>query len=135
MSVRGPAAALAAAAAATALVVAMVAYPDVAFQAAVRGLRLWWDIVFPALLPFFIGGQVLMGLGVVHFVGVFLEPLMRPLFNLPGIGGFVTAMGLASGYPIGALLTARLRRDGAVTVVEGERLMSFANTADPVFRL
>lgn len=133
MASRSTAAALAVAAAATALVVAMVAYPEVAFQAAVRGLKLWWDEVFPALLPFFIGGQVLMGLGVVHFVGVLLEPFMRPLFNLPGVGGFVTAMGLASGYPIGALLTARLRRDRLITAVEGERLMSFANTADPLF--
>lgn len=68
--------------AATAFTVAMVVYPEIAFAAAVRGLRLWWDVVFPALLPFFIGGQVLMGLGAVHFAGVLLEPLMRPLFNL-----------------------------------------------------
>ena len=67
---------------ATALVVAFVIEPEVAFAAAVRGLRLWWDIVFPALLPFFVGGQVLMGLGVVHFMGVLLEPTMRPLFKI-----------------------------------------------------
>lgn len=74
-----------------------------------------------------------MGLGVVHFMGVLLEPPMRPLFNLPGIAGFVSAMGLASGYPIGAVLTAKLRQDDAVTPAEGERLVSFANTADPLF--
>jgi len=82
---------------ATALVIAMVAYPEAAFRSAVRGLLLWWEVVFPALLPFFVGGQLLMGLGVVAFVGVLLEPLMRPLFNLPGVGGFVTAMGAGVG--------------------------------------
>ncbi|HEX6988766.1 MAG TPA: nucleoside recognition domain-containing protein [Bacillota bacterium] len=118
---------------ATALVIAMVAHPEAAFRSAVRGLLLWWEVVFPALLPFFVGGQLLMGLGVVAFVGVLLEPLMRPLFNLPGVGGFVTAMGLASGYPIGAVLTSDLRHREEITEVEGERLMSFANTADPLF--
>lgn len=115
------------------LVVAMVLYPDVAFNSAVRGLKIWWEIVFPALLPFFIGSQVLMGLGVVHFMGVLLEPLMRPVFNVPGAGSFVMAMGLASGYPIGSVLTAELRRQQMVSKTEAERLMSFTNTADPLF--
>ena len=65
--------------------------------------------------------------------GPLLEPAMRPLFNVPGSGSFVIAMGLASGYPIGAVLTARMRREGLVTREEAERLMSFANTADPLF--
>jgi sporulation integral membrane protein YlbJ len=122
-----------AAAIAVILTVFIVLNPEPAFGAAVHGLKVWWDIVFPALLPFFIGSEILMGLGVVHLMGVLLEPLMRPLFNVPGAGSFVLAMGLASGYPIGAMLTARLREQGLCTKVEGERLMSFANTADPLF--
>ncbi len=113
--------------------VSMVFYPKEAFEAAVIGLDVWWNIVFPALLPFFIGSEILMGLGVVHFMGVLLEPLMRPVFNVPGTGSFVMAMGLASGYPIGAILTARLRREELCSKVEGERLLGFTNTADPLF--
>ena len=60
---------------------------------------------------------------------------MRPLFNVPGVGAFVVAMGLASGYPIGAVLTARLRREGQLTVAEAERLMGFCNTAEPALSL
>jgi sporulation integral membrane protein YlbJ len=121
------------AALATALTASMVAFPDLAFQAALRGLRIWWFVVFPALLPFFVAGQVLMALGVVHFLGALLERFMRPLFRVPGVGAFVVAMGLASGYPIGAVLTARLLREGALEVAEAERLVSFCNTADPLF--
>jgi len=119
--------------AAIAFTVSMVLHSELAFKSALAGLKLWWEVVFPALLPFFIGSEILMGLGVVHFMGVLLEPLMRPLFNVPGAGSFVTAMGLASGYPIGAILTGRLRRQGLVSKTEGERLMSFSNTADPLF--
>ncbi|MFY9188470.1 MAG: sporulation integral membrane protein YlbJ [bacterium] len=117
------------------LTLAMVRYPDKAFEAAVNGLSVWFEIVFPALLPFFIGSEILMGLGVVHFMGVLLEPFMRPLFNVPGAGSFVLAMGLASGYPIGAVLTAKLRRQNLCTQVEAERLVSFTNTADPLFMI
>ncbi|WP_305849877.1 sporulation integral membrane protein YlbJ [Thermaerobacter sp. PB12/4term] len=115
------------------LVVAMVVYPETAFAAAVAGLKVWWDVVFPALLPFFIGAQILMALGVVHFMGVLMEPFMRPLFNVPGTGAFVVAVGLASGYPLGAVITARMRQQGLLSKTEAERLMSFSNTADPLF--
>ncbi len=115
------------------LVAALISHPEPSFQAAVRGLGIWWDVVFPALLPFIVVSEILMGTGVVHFVGVLLEPLMRPLFNVPGTGGFVLTMGFSSGYPVAAKLTTRLREQGAITRAEGERLVSFATTGDPLF--
>ena len=117
------------------ITVSMVRFPKDAYEAAVTGLHIWWDIVFPALLPFFVISQILIGLGVVHMMGVFLEPVMRPLFNVPGAGSFVMAMGLASGFPIGAVLTAELRAQNLCNRVEGERLLSFSNTADPLFMI
>ena len=121
------------AAVASAITLAVMLMPEVSFAASLEGLRVWWEIVFPALLPFFILCDVLMGLGVVHYIGALLEPLMRPLFGVPGVGAFAFAMGLASGYPIGARITARLRREGMCSRVEAERLVSFTNTADPLF--
>ncbi len=115
------------------LSIAIVTYPDTAFNASLRGLRIWWEIVFPALLPFFIAAEILLAFGVVHFMGVLLEPLMRPLFNVPGVGAFVMAMGFASGYPMGAKLTTRLREQNLITRSEGERLVSFTSTSDPLF--
>ena len=115
------------------LTVTIVRYPQVAFHASLEGLEIWFDIVLPALLPFFAMSEILMGLGVVHFMGVLLEPLMRPLFRLPGTGAFAVAMGLASGYPIGAKITGQLRRENLCTGPEGERLIALANTADPLF--
>lgn len=94
---------------------------------------MWWKIVFPSLLPFFIVSEMLIGFGVVKFIGVLLEPLMRPLFRVPGVGGFVWAMGMASGYPAGAKLTARLRQEGQLTKIEAERLVTFTNCSNPLF--
>ena len=118
-----------------ALVVALglILFPDTSFTAALRGLKLWWDVVFPALLPFFITSEILLGLGLAHFMGILLEPFMRPIFNISGYGSFVWTMGFASGYPISAKLTCRLREQNLVTRAEGERLVSFTTSADPVF--
>ncbi|MCK9221144.1 MAG: sporulation integral membrane protein YlbJ [Limnochordia bacterium] len=115
------------------LTISVVRYPEDAFQASLYGLDLWFKVVLPALLPFFALAEILMGLGVVHFMGALLEPLMRPLFAIPGTGGFALAMGLASGYPIGAKITGRLRRENLCSQAEAERLVAFANTADPLF--
>jgi len=111
----------------------MVAYPDVSFQASLEGLRLWLEIVLPSLLPFFILADLLLALGVVHFLGALLEPIMRPLFRVPGVGGFALAMGLAAGFPLGAKVTGDLVRAGMITTTEGERLVAFTNTANSLF--
>lgn len=111
----------------------MISYPKESFEASIRGLNMWWEIVFPSLLPFFIVSEMLIGFGVVKFIGVILEPLMRPLFRVPGVGGFVWAMGMASGFPAGAKLTTRLRKEGQLTQIEAERLVSFTNSSNPLF--
>ncbi|MBX5464547.1 MAG: sporulation integral membrane protein YlbJ [Clostridia bacterium] len=113
----------------------LAVYPKEAFEAAADGFHVFLDMVFPSLLPFFVVSELMLGLGVVHGLGVLLEPLMRPLFNVPGVGAFALSMGLAAGYPMDAVITARFRRDGLCTRVEGERLLAFTNTADPLFML
>ncbi len=116
-------------------VASMVVYPRIVFEGALVGLKTWWNIVFPALLPFFIASELLMSFGLVHFMGVLLEPIMRPLFNVPGAGSFIMAVGYTSGYPIGAMITAKLRSQLLCTRIEAERLMSFTNNSSPLFML
>lgn len=118
---------------ATVMAASLISFPKESFEASIRGLNMWWEIVFPSLLPFFIVSEMLIGFGVVNFIGVLLEPLMRPLFKVPGVGGFVMAMGMASGFPAGAKLTARLRQEGQLTRIEAERLVSFTNSSNPLF--
>ncbi|WP_096202223.1 sporulation integral membrane protein YlbJ [Bacillus sp. FJAT-45350] len=118
---------------ATGFAASLMIFPKESFEASMRGMSMWWDVVFPSLLPFFIVSELLIGFGVVTFLGALLEPLMRPVFRVPGVGGFVWAMGLASGYPAGAKLTARLRQEKKLTRIEAERLVSFTNSSNPLF--
>lgn len=117
----------------TVITLSLAIYPKAGLTAAKEGLAIFVEVVLPSLLPFFILSEILLGLGVVHFIGVFLEPLMRPVFNVPGIGAFALSMGLAAGYPMDAVITAKFRRLNLCTRIEGERLLAFTNTADPLF--
>lgn len=118
---------------ALAFVISMIYQPKIVFDGATTGLKAWWEIVFPSLLPFFIASELLMSFGLVKFMGVLLEPFMRPLFNVPGCGSFVLYIGYTSGYPIGAMVTARLRSERLCTRVEAERLLCFTNNSSPLF--
>ncbi|RDW18526.1 sporulation integral membrane protein YlbJ [Oceanobacillus arenosus] len=115
------------------ITISLIQFPDQALEASIRGLNLWWEVVFPSLLPFFITAELLLAFGVVNFIGVLFEPIMRPLFNIPGVGSFGWMMGMASGYPTGAKIAARLREEKQLTRIEAERLVAFTNNSSPLF--
>lgn len=111
----------------------MFAHPHEIFHASRQGLKVWWDIVLPALLPFMITSELLMKMGIVKLLGFLLEPFMQLLFALPGTAALVVLVGFTSGAPIGSILTAKLRKDGLLTRTEAEKLMSFTSNASPLF--
>lgn len=115
------------------LALSMFYYPQEVVNSASNGLKIWWEYVLPALLPFFILSELLLASGFVRFLGVMLEPLMRPLFRLPGQASFVVAMSFTSGIPIGAILTSKLRNQKVLTQEEGERLLAFTCNPSPGF--
>jgi len=110
-------------------------FPGVVLAAARAGLLLWFNNVMPALLPFMIIANLFIGLGFARFLGQFLQPLMKRVFCLPGIGGFAFIVGLTSGYPMGAKTVADLYRNKELNAKEAQHLLAFCNNAGPVFIL
>ncbi|WP_239618674.1 nucleoside recognition domain-containing protein [Cohnella mopanensis] len=119
----------------TSLLIGCLALADaqVALNASLRGVAVWWEVLFPALFPFFVLSDLLLGFGIVHLAGTLLDPFMRPLFRLPGVGGFIVAMGFVSGYPVGSRLTSRMMEQKLITRSQGERLVAMTTTSDPIF--
>lgn len=115
------------------LVIFIIKYPGEAFTASLDGLMLWFNVVCPALLPFFICVEILIGLGIVSLFGSVFRPVMSPVFNVPGEGSFNFFMSISSGYPVGAKITAELRNKNLCTLAEGQRLLSFCSTSGPLF--
>ncbi len=117
------------------ILIGILSDPELSLQSATSGLSLWSNIVIPSLLPFFIISELLIALGFVNFIGKLLQPIMKPLFNVPGEGAFPLTMSILSGYPVGAKLTSRLREKNLVTKEEGTRLICFTSTSGPLFML
>lgn len=119
-------------AAAILLAIAIVSAPEASFAASLQGLKLWWTLVFPALLPFLILSEMLTASGAVHGFGVMLEPLMKRVFRLPGASGWTLALGMTAGFPAGAGAVMQLHKQGSITDKEAGRLASLAHYASPV---
>ena len=118
-----------------ALNILIIIFPRQSLAAARDGLSLWATSVLPGVLPFVIGANLLMALGAVSFLGTALTPVMRAVFKLPGVGGFALAIGLVSGYPIGAKVVCEMRSKGDLSRGQAQRLIAFANNAGPLFIL
>ncbi len=116
-----------------AFIFCLVIYSKTSLNAALRGINLCLNIVFPSLFPFFVGSEIIQRTGIIKAAGTLLEPVMRPLFNVPGCGSFALAMGIASGYPLGAKITTDMRKEKLLTKIEAERLLSFTNNSGPLF--
>jgi sporulation integral membrane protein YlbJ len=117
------------------LVLLIISFPDEAFQSSLQGLGIWWNLVFPALLPFLILTELLIGFGVIQGLGALFHPFMRLFFRIPGVGGWALASGLIVGFPTGAKITADLIEKQLLTREEAERLVSLSHLCSPLFLL
>jgi len=105
----------------------IVRSPDEAVRASLAGLDLWWNVVFPGLLPPLVLAELLAAFGALRALGILLEPVAGPLFRLPGAAGWAVAVGWAGGIPAGARETARLLEKGLIGRREAETALLVAH--------
>lgn len=113
--------------------ISLVIFSKSNLAATKNGLLLWANSVVPSLLPFFIATELLSHTNIVSNLGKLLNRIMRPIFNVPGIGAYAFIMGIISGYPIGAKIVTKFRQDGVCSKAEAERLLAFTNNSGPLF--
>lgn len=116
-------------------ILCLMVYSKTNIKAVKDGLFLWFNNVIPSLLPFFIATELLKFTNIPYTIGKKLNNLMRPLFNVPGIGAYAFTMGIISGYPVGAKIVADFREKNLCTQEEAERLITFTNNSGPLFIL
>ena len=78
------------------LTITIIRCPEVAFSASLEGLKIWFDIVLPTATNLLRILEILMGPGVVHFIGVLWNPSCARCFWFEEFGSLRGAMGLAS---------------------------------------
>ncbi|MEX1029257.1 MAG: nucleoside recognition domain-containing protein [Paenibacillaceae bacterium] len=116
-------------------VVSVLIYPTHTLDASTLGLRIWWNMVFPALLPFFILCDIVIAYGIAHALGVLIDPLLRRLFRLPGIAGWSLISGALAGSPAGVEAVVQLRIAGRIDQLAGERITMMSHYANPIFMI
>ncbi len=94
---------------------------------------LCYRTVIPSLFPFFVLSGLLLSSGFAERCAGWLSVIMKPLFNVGGAGALSLVIGLISGYPMGAKVTAELYKNGNISKTEAERLLPFCNNSGPLF--
>lgn len=116
-------------------ILTLILFSESNLQAVKDGLFLWTNSIIPSLFPFFIATELLLSTNFISVLGNILNPIMRPLFNVPGQGSFAFIMGFISGYPTGAKIVTNLRENKICSRIEAERLLTFTNNSGPLFIL
>lgn len=115
------------------LFAALLINPESIIEAGRKGVNLCLNIIFPSLLPFFVVSRLILDTGAIYTIGRVFEPLMKPMFNLPGNAAFPLIAGWLSGYPAGAKYTADLYEKKLLTREQAQRLLAFCNNSGPLF--
>lgn len=79
---------------------------------------LWNSIATPVGLIVPIGGTFLaflIGFGLLEFVGVLMQPIMRPLWKTPGRSAIDAVASFVGSYSLGILVTDRVYQKGGYT--------------------
>lgn len=115
------------------LIVLLILQSNQVITAIQNALLLCYKTVIPSLFPFFVLVGMLTSGSFIKKVTKWLSPCMKPLFRVSGTGALPFAIGIISGYPMGAKMTTELYQKGAITKEEAMRLLPFTNNSGPLF--
>ena len=111
----------------------LILYSSDNLIAAKNGTILWALSIVPSMFPFFVATELLSYTNIISIIDKLLNNIMKPIFNVPGVGAFALIMGIISGYPVGAKIVSNLKEQGICSDVECERLIAFTNNSGPLF--
>ena len=77
--------------------------------------------------------NILLRLGTAENLSRFLRPFTKVLFGLEGVSAFPFFLGILSGYPTGAKLTAQLYKKNLISKEDAQHLLTFSNNPGPLF--
>ncbi len=110
-------------------------FPQQAADAVREGLTLWYTSVLPVLFPFMLLCGIVLRLDLALPLVRRINGPVQALLGCSGYGGLAIFIGFLCGFPMGAKLTADLRRQGKIAAQEANFLFGFVNNLSPVFIL
>ncbi len=111
----------------------LVVMPKACINYASQGVLLCLKTVVPSLFPFFICSKILTKNGFANVISKPLQPIIRPVFNVPSYGAFAFVIGILSGCPVGAQTVCDMYSQGLCSKAEAQRMICFCNNSGPLF--
>lgn len=102
------------------------------------GPFLWDKLVIPVGLLVPVGAiflALLVGYGLLEFIGVLLRPVMRPIFKTPGRSAVDAVASFVGSYSLGLLITNRVFKEGKYTVKEAVIIATGFSTVSATFMI
>jgi nucleoside recognition membrane protein YjiH len=75
----------------------------------------------------------LIGFGLLEAIGIFMEPVMRPLFRTPGRSAIDAVASFAGSYSVGLLITSRVYKTGMYSAKEAAIIATGFSTVSATF--
>ncbi|WP_158737413.1 YjiH family protein [Alteribacillus sp. YIM 98480] len=102
------------------------------------GPFLFENLVMPVGLLVPIGSvflALLVGYGLLEFIGVVLQPIMRPIWKTPGRSAIDAVASFVGSYSIGLLITNRVFKEGKYTIKEATIIATGFSTVSATFMI
>ncbi|SDI17327.1 YjiH family protein [Alteribacillus bidgolensis] len=102
------------------------------------GPFLFENLVIPVGLLVPIGSvflALLVGYGLLEFIGVVLQPVMRPIWKTPGRSAIDAVASFVGSYSIGLLITNRVFKEGKYTIKEATIIATGFSTVSATFMI
>ncbi|KRE38613.1 histidine transporter [Janibacter sp. Soil728] len=102
------------------------------------GPFLWEKLVIPVGLIVPVGAvflALLVGYGLMEFVGVIVQPIMRPVFRTPGRSAVDAVASFVGSYSLGLLITNRVYREGKYSTREAAIIATGFSTVSATFMI
>lgn len=103
----------------------LIIFSDKAKEGAVQGLALAQNTIIPSLIPLLMIFFIIMRTRAKAVLADAFGFISRHIFNLPQITFPAIFLGLAGGYPSGALMTSELFKNEEIDEKQAQRLLRF----------
>ena len=110
-------------------------YAEGGIKAAQQGLLLCGRTVIPALFPFMVASELLVGCGGAALIGTILAKPMQFLLGIPGAAACPVVLGALCGFPTGARTMAALYDKGELSAAQCTRLLTFINNPSSAYMI
>ena len=78
---------------------------------------------------------LLVGYGLLEFIGIFMQPVMRPIWKTPGRSAVDAVASFVGSYSIGLLITNRVFKEGKYTIKEAAIIATGFSTVSATFMI